>query len=124
MKREDHKRRLDEVEGICEEEFRARNDYYVEGTGRKPVESRFLAILVTTAKGRRIPFGIEAHQPTHKGRIVLGRLINNSFKHPNVEAIPIHRELEGEISIGVYFKAMDDIKVTLMNFAIRTCFLG
>lgn len=101
---------MKEVEDGCEEEFHFRNDYYMEGIGISNLMSFYFPIPVTS-KGRRYKFGIESQHPVNEGRVLLGRLINHSRKHPNVFVVPHHKEVAGELTIKVAFVTKRPIKV-------------
>ncbi|KAK6761444.1 hypothetical protein RB195_022493 [Necator americanus] len=72
---------------------------------RKYVEA-YLVQYTVRESGKMYQHAILAHEPTYKGTVTIGRLLNHSSKHPNSSKL-----IEGRLDSMVYFRAIREIKV-------------
>ncbi|KAK6761445.1 hypothetical protein RB195_022493 [Necator americanus] len=71
---------------------------------RKYVEA-YLVQYTVRESGKMYQHAILAHEPTYKGTVTIGRLLNHSSKHPNSSKL-----IEGRLDSMVYFRAIREIK--------------
>ncbi|KAK6736945.1 hypothetical protein RB195_019565 [Necator americanus] len=78
---------------------------------RKYVEA-YLVQYTVRESGKMYQHAILAHEPTYKGTVTIGRLLNHSSKHPNLANHVYTTFIEGRLDSMVYFRAIREIKVS------------